>query len=222
MILTLSGADVRARHVCIREFDVILIFSGHFLRQLNFTTVSSAAQMEGVYCSSCLLVHPKTLFRSVTRTEGESETARSERLLDFFFFRYKKFINLKKLITSGGIFYIIGWLFSRTAATKWCSNTLLKWFLHNRSPLIYGCRRAHFGLPHFFTFVWRPLVFLRPRQLPMSPMPRAGPGCARIVKQFAEKNNNLDVLGDYFSIMIVLLLISDYHGQLKSLNWFVY
>ncbi len=133
----------------------------------------------------------------------------------FFFFRYKK------LITSGWIFYIIGWLFSRTAATKWCSNTLLKWFLHNRSPLIYGCRRAHFGLPNFFTFVWRPLVFLRPRQLPMSPMPRAGPGCARIVKQFAEKNNNLDVLGDYFSIMIVLLLISDYHGQLKSLNWFV-
>ncbi len=36
---------------------------------------------------------------------------------------------------SGWIFTIIGWLFSHTAATQLCSNTLIKVILHNKSPL---------------------------------------------------------------------------------------
>ncbi len=45
--------------------------------------------------------------------------------------------------------------------------------------LIYRCRSARWSTtsdPPKKTFVWRPPVILCPRQLPMSPMPRAGPG----------------------------------------------
>ncbi len=56
-----------------------------------------------------------TFSPSVTWTEGESETARSERLFIIF-------LDYKKM--SGWIFTIIGWLFSHTAATQLCSNTL--------------------------------------------------------------------------------------------------
>ncbi len=48
-------------------------------------------------------------FPSVTCTEGESETARLERLFMIYWF-YKKI--------SWWIFNIIGWLFSHTAATQ--------------------------------------------------------------------------------------------------------
>ncbi len=161
VILTLSGADVRAQSLGIDSYTywgLYRLFPGHFLRQWNLTTVSSAAQME-----RCSLVHPKTqhlkrlfganivylqqlqqvisnggdgpqlltnklltclwgsitngrdFFPSVTWTEGESETARSERLF-MIFLDYKK--------NCGWIFTIIGWLFSHTAATQLCSNTL--------------------------------------------------------------------------------------------------
>ncbi len=50
-----------------------------------------------------------------TWTEGESETARLERLFMIYWF-YKKM--------SWWIFNIIGWLFSHTAATQLCSNSL--------------------------------------------------------------------------------------------------
>ncbi len=55
MILTLSGADVRARSVGTDSYTywgLYRFFPGHFLRQWNLTTVSSAAQMEGVYGDS--------------------------------------------------------------------------------------------------------------------------------------------------------------------------
>ncbi len=55
VILTLSGADVCAQSVGIDPYTywgLYRFFTGHFLRQLNLTTVSSAAQMEGVYGDS--------------------------------------------------------------------------------------------------------------------------------------------------------------------------
>ncbi len=55
VILTLSGADFRARSVGIDPYTfwgLYRFFPGHFLRQWNLTTVSSAAQMEGVYGDS--------------------------------------------------------------------------------------------------------------------------------------------------------------------------
>ncbi len=54
---------------------------------------------------------------------------------------------------SGWIFTIIGWMFSHTAATQLCSNSLYKWFLHNRSPLIY------------FNIHCPPKVWKRPRKV---------------------------------------------------------
>ncbi len=51
MILTLSGADNYAHSVGIdahRDWELYRFFPGHFLRQWNLTTVSSA-QMEGVF-----------------------------------------------------------------------------------------------------------------------------------------------------------------------------
>ncbi len=55
VILTLSGADVRTPSVGIDPYTywgLYRFFPGHFLRKLNLTTVSSAAQMEGVYGDS--------------------------------------------------------------------------------------------------------------------------------------------------------------------------
>ncbi len=52
VILTLSGADVHAWSVGIDPYafwGLYRFFPGHFLKQWNLTTVSSAAQMEGVY-----------------------------------------------------------------------------------------------------------------------------------------------------------------------------
>ncbi len=53
--LTLSGADVHAQSVGIDLYTywgLYHFFSGTFIRQWNLTTVSSAAQMEGVYGDS--------------------------------------------------------------------------------------------------------------------------------------------------------------------------
>ncbi len=58
-------------------------------------------------------------------TEGESETAHSERLFIIF-------LDYTKM--SGWIFTITGWLFSHTEATQLCSNLSI---LHNRSSLIW-------------------------------------------------------------------------------------
>ncbi len=55
VILTLSGADVRAQSVGVDPYTywgLYRFFPGHLLRQWNLTTVSSAAQMEGVYGDS--------------------------------------------------------------------------------------------------------------------------------------------------------------------------
>ncbi len=55
VVLTLSGADVRARSIGIdpyRYWGLYRFFPGHFIRQLNLTAVSSAAQLEGVYGDS--------------------------------------------------------------------------------------------------------------------------------------------------------------------------
>ncbi len=60
-------------------------------------------------------VNGRDFFPSVTCTEGESETARLERLFMIYWF-YKKM--------SWWIFNIIGWLFSHTAATQLCSNLI--------------------------------------------------------------------------------------------------
>ncbi len=56
-----------------------------------------------------------TFFPSVMWTEGESETARSERQI-------KILLDYKKM--SGWIFTITDWLFSHAEATQLCSNTL--------------------------------------------------------------------------------------------------
>ncbi len=61
------------------------------------------------------VINVQDFFPSVTWTEGESETAHSERLFMIYWF-YKRI--------SWWIFTIIGWLFSHTAATQLCSNTL--------------------------------------------------------------------------------------------------
>ncbi len=57
----------------------------------------------------------RDFFPSVTCTEGESETAHSERLFMIYWF-YKRM--------SWWIFTIMGWLFSHTAATQLRSNSL--------------------------------------------------------------------------------------------------
>ncbi len=57
----------------------------------------------------------RDFFPSVMCTEGESETAHSERLFMIYWF-YKRM--------SWWIFTIIGWMFSHTAATQLCSNSL--------------------------------------------------------------------------------------------------
>ncbi len=55
------------------------------------------------------------------------------------------------------IFNIIDWLFSQSAAPQLCSNTLLKWFLHNRSPLKYQVQTSEDrkkSLLNFFIVMW--------------------------------------------------------------------
>ncbi len=61
VILTLSGADVRARSVGIDPYTfwgLYRFFPGHFLRRWNLTTVSSAAG--SLWRLLCSLVHHKT------------------------------------------------------------------------------------------------------------------------------------------------------------------
>ncbi len=64
VILTLSGADIRAQSIGIDPYtywELYRFFQGYFLRQWNLTTVPSVARMEGVYGDSYInLVHPKT------------------------------------------------------------------------------------------------------------------------------------------------------------------
>ncbi len=63
VILTLSGADVRAQSVGIDPYtywDFTDFFPGHFLRQWNLTTVSSGSDGGSLWRLLCLLVHPQT------------------------------------------------------------------------------------------------------------------------------------------------------------------
>ncbi len=63
VILTLSGADVRARSVGSDPYTywgLYRFFPGHFLRQWNLTTVSSGSDGGSLWRLLCLLVHPKT------------------------------------------------------------------------------------------------------------------------------------------------------------------
>ncbi len=63
VILTLSGADVRARSVGIDPYTywgLYLFFPGHFLRQWHLTTVSSGSDGGSLWRLLCSLMHPKT------------------------------------------------------------------------------------------------------------------------------------------------------------------
>ncbi len=65
---------------------------------------------------------------------------------------YKFFIDYKKM--SGWIFTITGWLFSHTVATQLCSNTLYKWFLHNRSLKLQANAVKSSGMFYFVCLIY--------------------------------------------------------------------
>ncbi len=154
MILTLSGADVRAINALVlipKHRGRNRFFSGIFPLKMKFNHSVLGSDGGRLWRLLCSLVHPKTqhkaslvllcitpvmadrifslravfmlmsvtngqdFFPSVTCTEGESETAHSERLFMIYWF-YKRM--------SWWIFTIIGWLFSHIAATQLCSNSL--------------------------------------------------------------------------------------------------
>ncbi len=63
VILTLSGADVRAQSFGIDLYTywgLYRFFPGHLLRQWNLTTVSSGSDGGSLWRLLCLLVQPKT------------------------------------------------------------------------------------------------------------------------------------------------------------------
>ncbi len=63
VILTLSGADIRAQSVGIDSYTywgLYWFFPGHFLRQWNLTTVSSGSDGGSLWRLLCSLVHPKS------------------------------------------------------------------------------------------------------------------------------------------------------------------